>query len=298
MRRYAALACRWCRRLGARCRRRTCGSRGASPNGTATGAAGSPPSRAGGVCALRHARRAARSCGAGRARRSRSSSRGSAAFSAEPRPDPLLLISGGPGQSTVDFYLQMRGAFEPARRDRDLILVDQRGTGRSAEGFACDVPDDLSLDTAAPEELSSVIDACVARARSRPALLYDFRGRRRISSTSVRRSASSSGTSTACRTARASRSTTCAGTPSACARSCSTASCRRRSRSDPTSRARRSARSSRSSRAARPTSSAAHAFAALPQLFAEVLARLDAGAADETDPPPISSLELRTLCAS
>ena len=36
-------------------------------------------------------------------------------------------------------------------------------------------------------------------------------------------------------------------------------------------------------------------FAALPQLFAEVLARLDAGAADETDPPPISALELRTL---
>jgi pimeloyl-ACP methyl ester carboxylesterase len=33
----------------------------------------------------------------------------------------------------------------------------------------------------------------------------------------------------------------------------------------------------------------------LPQLFAEVLARLDAGAADETDPPPITALELRTL---
>jgi pimeloyl-ACP methyl ester carboxylesterase len=36
-------------------------------------------------------------------------------------------------------------------------------------------------------------------------------------------------------------------------------------------------------------------FASLPQLFAEVLARLDAGAADETDPPPISAVELRTL---
>jgi pimeloyl-ACP methyl ester carboxylesterase len=36
-------------------------------------------------------------------------------------------------------------------------------------------------------------------------------------------------------------------------------------------------------------------FASLPQLFAEVLTRLDAGAADDTDPPPISALELRTL---
>jgi pimeloyl-ACP methyl ester carboxylesterase len=36
-------------------------------------------------------------------------------------------------------------------------------------------------------------------------------------------------------------------------------------------------------------------FASLPQLFAEVLTRLDAGASDETDPPPITGLELRTL---
>jgi pimeloyl-ACP methyl ester carboxylesterase len=83
-------------------------------------------------------------------------------FSPEPRPDPLLLISGGPGQSTVDFYLQLRGAFDLARRDRDIILVDQRGTGRSAQGFACDVPEDLSLDTAGPEQLNRVVDACVA----------------------------------------------------------------------------------------------------------------------------------------
>jgi pimeloyl-ACP methyl ester carboxylesterase len=89
-------------------------------------------------------------------------------FSPEPRPDPLLLIAGGPGQSTVDFYLQLRGAFELARRDRDIILVDQRGTGRSAEGFACEVPDDLSLDTAAPEDLNRVIDACVAELHHDP----------------------------------------------------------------------------------------------------------------------------------
>ena len=85
-----------------------------------------------------------------------------AALSAEPRLDPLLLIAGGPGQSTVDFYLQLRGAFEQARRERDIILVDQRGTGRSAEGFACEAPDDLSLDTADSSVLARVIDSCVA----------------------------------------------------------------------------------------------------------------------------------------
>jgi pimeloyl-ACP methyl ester carboxylesterase len=84
------------------------------------------------------------------------------ALSAEPRPDPLLLIAGGPGQSTVDMFLQERAAFGEARRERDLILVDQRGTGRSSTGFECNVRDDLSLDTAGIEELTRVVDACLA----------------------------------------------------------------------------------------------------------------------------------------
>ena len=50
-------------------------------------------------------------------------------------------------------------------------------------------------------------------------------------------------------------------------------------------------------RCARATArSAARQFAGLPQLFAEVLTRLDdAAPPTDTDPPPISALELRTL---
>ena len=84
------------------------------------------------------------------------------ALSATPKLDPLLLIAGGPGQSTVDFYLQLRGAFEQARRDRDIVLVDQRGTGRSAGGFTCETPEDLALETAGPDALARVIDDCQA----------------------------------------------------------------------------------------------------------------------------------------
>ncbi len=90
------------------------------------------------------------------------------ALSATPKPDPLLLIAGGPGQSTVDFYLQLRGAFEQARRDRDIVLVDQRGTGRSAGGFTCTTPDDLALDTAGPDALARVIDDCQAALQHDP----------------------------------------------------------------------------------------------------------------------------------
>jgi pimeloyl-ACP methyl ester carboxylesterase len=82
-------------------------------------------------------------------------------LSSTPRPDPLVLIAGGPGESTVDMYLQLKGAFEPARRERDVILVDQRGTGRSAAGFDCGVPDDLSLETAGDARLAKYIDQCL-----------------------------------------------------------------------------------------------------------------------------------------
>ncbi len=84
------------------------------------------------------------------------------ALTATPRADPLTLISGGPGGSSVDLYLQLRAAFEPARRDRDIILLDQRGTGRSADGFTCTVPDGLGLETAGLEELGAVVEGCLS----------------------------------------------------------------------------------------------------------------------------------------
>lgn len=45
--------------------------------------------------------------------------------------DPVLLINGGPGASTVDLYLSLAAVLEPILDERDIILLDQRGTGRS-----------------------------------------------------------------------------------------------------------------------------------------------------------------------
>ena len=48
-----------------------------------------------------------------------------------PNPDPLVLLAGGPGQaaSTLGpFALQLAAV----RRTRDIVLIDQRGTGRSS----------------------------------------------------------------------------------------------------------------------------------------------------------------------
>jgi pimeloyl-ACP methyl ester carboxylesterase len=45
--------------------------------------------------------------------------------------DPLFVLPGGPGLGAVNFYAGAAPAFERVRRDRDLVLVDQRGTGKS-----------------------------------------------------------------------------------------------------------------------------------------------------------------------
>jgi pimeloyl-ACP methyl ester carboxylesterase len=49
----------------------------------------------------------------------------------EPRPDPLLLIAGGPGQA-ASALAPFAAQLNEVRRTRDIVLVDQRGTGRSS----------------------------------------------------------------------------------------------------------------------------------------------------------------------
>jgi pimeloyl-ACP methyl ester carboxylesterase len=53
------------------------------------------------------------------------------AISLNKAPDPLFLIAGGPGTSAVDMYTSTSAPFDRVRRDRDIVLLDQRGTGRS-----------------------------------------------------------------------------------------------------------------------------------------------------------------------
>lgn len=45
--------------------------------------------------------------------------------------DPVFMIAGGPGQSALETYPQLHGAFADVRRNRHVVLVDARGTGGS-----------------------------------------------------------------------------------------------------------------------------------------------------------------------
>lgn len=54
--------------------------------------------------------------------------------------DPLLAIAGGPGQAASDGFLWLDRAFQDLSRQRDIYLIDQRGTGHS-HPQTCDLTD-------------------------------------------------------------------------------------------------------------------------------------------------------------
>jgi pimeloyl-ACP methyl ester carboxylesterase len=64
-----------------------------------------------------------------------------------PRPDPLFILPGGPGQAATylaPFAAQMTGV----RKDRDIVLVDPRGAGRSSPLVCASFAPDDSIDNA------------------------------------------------------------------------------------------------------------------------------------------------------
>ena len=69
------------------------------------------------------------------------------AVSTRKRADPLFVLAGGPGMAATDFYASVAPVFEPIRRDRDIVLVDQRGTGGS-NALNCELGEEELYETA------------------------------------------------------------------------------------------------------------------------------------------------------
>ena len=53
------------------------------------------------------------------------------AVSGSPEPDPLFLLAGGPGQAATDLAERVLVRLAEVRQSRDIVFVDQRGTGGS-----------------------------------------------------------------------------------------------------------------------------------------------------------------------
>lgn len=62
-----------------------------------------------------------------------------------PEPDPLFFLAGGPGQGATGVAAQVIGAFDGLHERRDLVFVDQRGTGASNR-LDCEDDEDATLD--------------------------------------------------------------------------------------------------------------------------------------------------------
>lgn len=66
------------------------------------------------------------------------------AISRSPAPDPLLFLTGGPGQAATESFALLAPAFRDMNLQRDIVLVDQRGTGQS-NPLRCPAPADANL---------------------------------------------------------------------------------------------------------------------------------------------------------
>jgi pimeloyl-ACP methyl ester carboxylesterase len=54
---------------------------------------------------------------------------------------PLFILAGGPGQGAVQTYVAVAGAFARISRNHAIVLLDQRGTGKSSP-LSCEFPED------------------------------------------------------------------------------------------------------------------------------------------------------------
>lgn len=78
----------------------------------------------------------------------------------KPEADPVFFFAGGPGQAASDIG-RLVDALSPLRRNRDVVLVDQRGTGRS-KTLTCDLGDSLK---SSGETLEQAFNTSMAQTR-------------------------------------------------------------------------------------------------------------------------------------
>jgi pimeloyl-ACP methyl ester carboxylesterase len=88
-------------------------------------------------------------------------------------PDPLFLLAGGPGQAATQAFALHVPDFESVLQQRDLVLVDMRGTGQS-NPLRCSTPNLQSAPASAPTPSlanpADALTACLATLNADPTL--------------------------------------------------------------------------------------------------------------------------------
>lgn len=69
-------------------------------------------------------------------------------------PDPVFFFAGGPGQAASETWVIIRSTLNKIRKTRDIVMIDQRGTGGSNK---------LACETELEEDLNQEIDLDLIR---------------------------------------------------------------------------------------------------------------------------------------
>ncbi|MBV8782882.1 MAG: alpha/beta fold hydrolase [Gammaproteobacteria bacterium] len=92
------------------------------------------------------------------------------AISRRKSPEPLFVLAGGPGQGAADLYTSVLPAFGRIHRERDIVLLDQRGTGAS-QRLNCPEEEE-ELDESTPEAVRALTARCLASLAPRARVAY------------------------------------------------------------------------------------------------------------------------------
>ena len=79
----------------------------------------------------------------------------------DPQPDPLFVLVGGPGQGAAQLSSRLVDVFHDVRRERDIVFVDQRGTGKS-NGLDCDLESDDLQALFSKDRAVAELEKCLA----------------------------------------------------------------------------------------------------------------------------------------
>jgi pimeloyl-ACP methyl ester carboxylesterase len=75
---------------------------------------------------------------------------------------PMFLLAGGPGQGAVQVYVSVAGAFARINRNHAIVLLDQRGTGKS-NPLTCEYPEDWLAPPDPIPALRKATGECLAK---------------------------------------------------------------------------------------------------------------------------------------
>ncbi|MCS0629432.1 alpha/beta hydrolase [Telluria mixta] len=80
------------------------------------------------------------------------------------RPDPLFVLAGGPGEAGSDVLPLLSTAFKRVRATRDIVFVDQRGTGLSGK---LECPSDADADAQLSDaDADAALRRCIAAGKA------------------------------------------------------------------------------------------------------------------------------------